>query len=314
MTVASNLDYLSERTEIDCVCGASGGSTFRRVDRYGLKFQYKLCTNCGHVRTSNPVSDEAARRFYSSSDYRSMYHPRKSPEDLFRQKTPMPFASSPLLKYVQDQGFKRGKLCEWGCGGGWNLVPFRDAGWNVSGYDYDVLYTQLGRSILGLSLHVIPPDVAELQSEQPDVILLNHVLEHSVDPVSLLLRLRQLCNDSTALVVGVPLLETIRIWHWHDFFHIAHIHYFSAESLVRVANHAGFVVTHADVQSGLFTLMLGRDVVPQPTNRAFVFRSARLLLSGFMEPRHRIPQAFRGVLASVGLIGIARRIKRRLRK
>lgn len=314
MTITSNLDYLSERFEIDCVCGASGGLTFRRVDRYGLKFQYKLCLSCGHARTANPVSMESARRYYGSSDYRSMYFPGEAPEDVLHRKTPRPSTTSPLLRYVNDRGISRGKILEWGCGGGWNLVPFRDAGWNTLGYDYDTLYTNLGRSRLGLSLHVIPPDVTELRSEQPDVILLNHVLEHSAEPLSLLSNLRQLCNDSTALVVGVPLLETIRIWHWHDFFHIAHIHYFSAESLVRVANHAGFVVTHADVQSGLFTLMLGRDVVPQPTNRAFVFRSARLLLSGFIEPRHRIPQAFRGVLASVGLIGIARRIKRRLRK
>ena len=77
-----HLAYLSDRSSLDCICGVSGGLTIRRSERNGLKFRYKVCFRCGHVRTSNPLSPSAAERFYSTSDYRSMYFPNDSVEEL----------------------------------------------------------------------------------------------------------------------------------------------------------------------------------------------------------------------------------------
>ena len=312
MSTATGLAYLSDRTSIDCVCGNSGGFTIRRTDRHGLKFRYKICLECGHVRTSNPLSTESARRFYTSSDYRSMYFPGETPKDVLLRKTPKPNTVSPLLRYVEQLQIETGNLIEWGCGGGWNLVPFRDAGWSVQGFDYDRPYIELGRSLLGLQLDEIPTEGSGTQVDQPDVIVLNHVLEHAIDPKALLQRLHNLCSDATTLVVGVPLLETIPIWHWRDFFHVAHIHYFSAESLVRVATQSGFQITHSDIQNGMFSLKKNAAVDSSPPSKNAVLRSSILLMKGFIEPPYRTRQLIRQTLAAFRLLHLARRLKKRV--
>lgn len=308
------LSYLSDRTLIDCICGVSGGVVIRRRDRYGLSFNYKLCMSCGHVRTANPLSEQSAQRFYGTSDYRSMYFPGESARDVLLRKTPKPNTESALLKYVSSLNIPRGNVVEWGCGGGWNLVPFRDAGWTVSGFDYDRPYLELGRSELGLDLQEIKVgDATPDSTTPPDVIILNHVLEHSVDPAILLRRLRQLCGPNTILVVGVPLLETIKHWHWRDFFHVAHIHYFSASSFADTASRASFSIVHSDVSKGLFALRKSdQQAAPVPV-RAPVVRSTVLLLKGFVEPKFRLRRMARHFVASVGLLPLALRLKARIK-
>ena len=311
----SQLEYLSDRNLIPCVCGARGGVVIKRKDRYQLKFQYKLCTKCGHVRTANPISAKAAERFYGTSDYRSMYLPGMSSREVLLSETPKPHIISPLLKYVQELGIESGSLIEWGCSGGWNLIPFRDAGWKVSGFDYDKQYVALGRDEFGLSLHEIERnDDLDIRSQSPDVVLLNHVLEHAIDPLSLLKRLRRICGTKTTLIVGVPLLETITFWRWQRFFHVAHIHYFSEDSLVAVAQHAGFEVVHRDVKSGLFALRLNEQQVTQWPGRKSAIRSSAAIFRSFVDPKYRLLLLARNFIKTLGLLHLVVRLKAKLRR
>lgn len=302
--------YLSERTKIDCVCGVDGGVVIRRRDRYGLRFDFKLCLSCGHVRTANPLSEKSAQRFYGTSDYRSMYYPGVSAREVLLRNTPKSNTESDLLKYVSKLNIPCGTLVEWGCGGGWNLVPFRDAGWKVSGFDYDRPYLELGRSELGLDLQGINvDDITSGPTSPPDVIILNHVLEHSIDPVTLLCRLKQFCGSHSTLVVGVPLLETIRHWHWNEFFHVAHIHYFSASSFADTTSKAGFSIVDSDASVGLFALRVFDQQIAGAPARTPVVRSAVLLLKGFIDPRFRLRIMARHLMASVGLLPLLLRLK-----
>ena len=304
------LSYLSDRTIIDCICGVPGGVIIRRRDRHGLEFSFMLCRSCGHVRIANPLSEQAARKFYGTSDFRSMYYPNESARDVLLRKTPKPNAESNLLEYVLRLNIPLGSLIEWGCGGGWNLVPFRDAGWKVSGFDYDRPYLELGRSELGLDLQEIKDgDEMSDPTSTPNVIILNHVLEHSTDPVTLLRRLREFCGSDTTLVVGVPLLETIKYWHRSSFFHVAHNHYFSMSSFTDTASNAGFSIVHADVSMGLFALRKSDHQVTSVPVRAPVVRSAILLLRGFIEPSFRLRRMTRSLVKSVGLLPLAMRLK-----
>lgn len=239
-----------------------------------------------------------------------MYYPGQSARDVLIRNTPKPNTESALLKYVMGLNIPSGSLMEWGCSGGWNLVPFRDSGWRVSGFDYDRPYLDLGRAELGLDLHEInTSDATPVPMSTPDVIILNHVLEHSVDPVILLTRLRQFCDLRTTLIIGVPLLETIKFWHWRDFFHVAHIHYFSVSSFGDTASKAGYSIVHSDISSGLFALRKSNQQTAPVPVRAPVVRSALLLLKGFIEPRFRLRQMARHLVASVGLLPLALHLK-----
>jgi len=314
--MSKSLDYLEQRQNLACICGSNRGATICRKDRHGLRFLYKFCTSCGHVRTSDPLAEESAIRFYSSSDYRSMYFPNETPLDVLTRKAPPHRARTPLLKYVESLGVENGAIVEWGCGGGWNLVPFRDAGWETLGFDYDATYISLGREVLGLELRTISDaGSTPVITKPPDVILLNHVLEHALDPVSLFRRLRDLSDGHTMIVVGVPLLETIRTWHWKKFYHIAHIHYFSARSLKFVAQQAGLELVNEQPKDGLFTFRQTQSVLPLMSERSrrAAVRSAFSLLIGYFDLEFRTRAVVRKVLAITGLLTEARRLRTQLK-
>lgn len=311
-----SLDYLSQRQNLACICGNDRGITICRKDRYGLSFAYKLCMSCGHVRTSDPLTEESAIRFYASSDYRSMYFAGENPINVLNRKTSAPATKTALLKYVESLGVDGGLVLEWGCGGGWNLVPFRDAGWETLGFDYDATYIALGRETLGLELKTISElNTPALLPTPPDVILLNHVLEHALDPISLLERLRDLSGEQTLIVVGVPLLETLRTWHWRNFYHIAHIHYFSARSLRFIAQQAGLELVDQQVRKGLFTFRRTQSVTrPMSAHSRFaVAHSSLWLLNGYLDFGYRARALVRRCLAMTGLLTRARYLRTRLK-
>lgn len=309
--MSNQLEYLQDRQALPCICGAEGGWVFRHSDRYGLNFKYALCLKCGHVRTTNPLSARAAERFYGSSDYRTMYFPNESPRDVLLRKRPKADSITTLMDFARVNGRINGTVIEWGCGGGWNLVPFRDAGWKVIGYDYDLLYVELGRELLGLDLREIQLNhELPTPSETADLVILNHVLEHVVDPVHLLRHIRNWCTPTTVLLVGVPLLRNIKTWNWHNFFHVAHIHYFSTGSFTDCAHKAGMSVVHADESRGLFALQL-QEIQCLPRQRSGKPAvSAVSLVVGFLEPTFRVRKLIRSVLKSLHLLSAARALKR----
>ena len=311
-TVAlQHLAYLSDRSSLECICGVPGGLTIGRSERNGLKFRYKVCFRCGHVRTSNPLSPSAAERFYSTSDYRSMYFPNDSVEELIVRQTPKSNSRSRLLEYAEQAGVSRGSVLEWGCGGGWNLVPFRDAGWRTIGFDHDKPFVRMGRELLNLDLNVIDSAApTHVKNFSADLIILYHVLEHVRDPVGLLSMLRASCRADTLLVVGIPLIEKIPSWKWNRFFHVAHIHYFSTSSFLRVAAMSGWVLEKYSPNASVFALRPSDAVTHPKYRRLDVIKSQYFLLRGFLNPRYRLRVLIRQVLSTLGLLNAARTVKR----
>lgn len=304
-----DLGYLSDRQVISCVCGKAPSVVFHRRDRYGLPFSYVLCLRCGHVRTKNPLSDLAAERFYGSSDYRKLYNPNQSPIDILHRQSPKANTQSRLLTHAQVIGLRTGTVIEYGCGGGWNLVPFRDAGWKTIGYDPDAVFVELGRVTHSLDLRVVAMGGAPVTPpEVPDLVILFHVLEHFLDPVTVLRQIRSWCTPDTRVIVGVPLLEKIRSWRFNSFFHVAHIHYFSRRSLEWCANEAGFELVQ-EHSTNMFVLRTAPQQNYVTPRRIGVLVSAWNLMIGFLHPSFRLRQAMRRLIVLMGLLSTARKVK-----
>jgi len=249
--------YLTECVTRSCLCGGTSNIIVKKGDRYGLPINYALCLNCGHVYTKNVLTDRRITEFYSSSLYRTMYTGGASPEETIKRKTPARGNSSQLLDLTKNVlHMAEGSVLEWGCGGGWNLVPFMDAGYQTIGVDFDETYIRAGSKLNGLDLRQVDDDtISQLSTTEFDIIILNHVLEHSFDPLSLLINLRKLCSSGTFLIVGLPTIESMKIWGYSDYFHIAHLDYFCRSSFLRLAAKAGFSCTYEEVPKGLFVLV-----------------------------------------------------------
>ncbi len=95
-----------------------------------------------------------------------------------------------------------------GCGEGWALAYFQRQGWNVLGLDFSSF--SLEQFHPALRGHLRAGDLyEELQklldeNQQFDVLWLDNVLEHVLDPAELLRRCRRLTRPGGVLLVDVP--------------------------------------------------------------------------------------------------------------
>ena len=101
-----------------------------------------------------------------------------------------------------------GKLLEIGCGEGWFLAAADAAGYAVQGLDFSQaglakFHPQfLDRARFGDAFEILDGLIAA--GETADVCVMEHVLEHVVDPEALLERLPRLLNPGGVVAITVP--------------------------------------------------------------------------------------------------------------
>lgn len=156
-----------------------------------------------------------------------------------------------------------------GCGEGWALAFFSRKGWEVTGIDYSDhgLKQQnpdcLDQSIIGNMSEVLL-ELAE-DEKKFDVIWLDNVLEHALDPIILLNQVTKLLAHDGVLVIEVPNdFSTIQMYllekqHIVDPFWIAipdHISYFNKEGLLNLCSEIGLkaekVISDFPIDMNLF--------------------------------------------------------------
>lgn len=246
--------FVDERVETVCLCGSPHRLVVLRHDRYGLPIEPSFCTVCGHVYARYRLEDAGLHEFYTTI-YRAYYvgdeHRRLQKMGDPRRSDHAQEVMLPAFKQVVGDVVGC-HVMEWGCGAGWNLVPFHRAGASVIGFDIDRTYIEFGRKHFGLDLRLIESGESPTDVSPPpaDLVILNHVLEHVPDPRRLLLELRSAISPSGLLFIGLPLLENIVDWGFRGFFHVAHLHYFSAPYIIALVESLGFEVVAHDVRQG----------------------------------------------------------------
>jgi SAM-dependent methyltransferase len=137
------------------------------------------------------------------------------------------------------------RLLDIGCGEGFTLKFFKEKGWEIKGIDYsdygckkhnpDCLYSLLTGDIHEQMLPLIDGN------SKFEVVWLDNVLEHVLDPLSLLITCKKLLSPNGVLVVEVQnyLMENGCIDK--EFWVVVpdHISYFNKEGLTSLAKEAG---------------------------------------------------------------------------
>lgn len=203
-----------------CLCGQ--GECFDQVysnDRYGLWCPSVICRSCGLVQLNPRLTDAEYSKFYSSDDYRMLYGDENYLEK-YKSKFEDPDNShiftilSPTI-----EKYNLNNVLEFGCGGGWKLLPFYKAGYDVTGYDYSPNLVKLGRTY---GLNLFQGSTEDIDGKY-DAIVINHVIEHFTDLFSDMKALLKHLNPDGVLYAGVPNIDHFSKQQFQN----AHIHYFT---------------------------------------------------------------------------------------
>lgn len=137
----------------------------------------------------------------SSSTYKASY----APDELSRIRER---AELRRIAATRLTGVDTSSMLDVGCGEGWVLGAFFDAGWVARGIDF----SEYGVASQNPRLRdlVTVGDVYEIldgiiqEGQRFGVVNLDHVLEHVLDPIALLRRLHSIVMPGGLLIVSVP--------------------------------------------------------------------------------------------------------------
>jgi 2-polyprenyl-3-methyl-5-hydroxy-6-metoxy-1,4-benzoquinol methylase len=194
----------------------------------------------------------AARRLYDKFKLalwaRALNKPTLSPSFLWRH---LAWISSldPFIREMGQTGtmclggIKPGKLLDVGCGNGSFLAMMRSAGWDVSGIEPDPKAARLASEGLGIPVRVEQFRVGTFEAGSFDAVTLQHVIEHSHDPIGMMAECRRILKPGGHLAIVTPNLPSAgHKWFkadWRGLEPPRHLHLFSPKALAAGAEMAG---------------------------------------------------------------------------
>lgn len=284
------------REEAPCLCGERRFALLAAYDRYRIDQPTVICESCGLIQSMPRLTADETARFYASDLYRALYNPDLLAIDRARLEELVLKCTHRHAYVAAERGERRlDRVLEIGCGGGWNLYPFRAPGRTLLGYDLSPTLVSFGRTV-GLDLRVGGLD--DISEVGFDLIILSHVVEHFLDPVAELRKAARLLAPDGVLYIEVPNMEGFCVGALQN----AHAYYFTPATLAHYAALAGLASASIERigphMRGLFRPSasavrpdLGRELV------------AMVRIVRAYERR----EAAKGLLAKVGVLGLARR-------
>lgn len=202
-------------------------------DRHDLGLVFVLCTTCGTGRLAPRPDDRWFDLFY-----KDFYWPLYLNAEWRQQFDEGRVRGGDLLRAIED-GIPSNvrSILDYGCGAGGTLSVFAERFPAASSFGFEPAEFN-HRELAG-----IPgiQTVTRLPDQKFDLIVSTHVLEHEREPTEAIRTLGDRLTSDGRLYLEVPDLLSEK-WWGKDFFHIAHLQYFSEWSLRYAVCSAGLEV------------------------------------------------------------------------
>ena len=191
------------------------------------------CARCGHVSSRPTIDADAILQGYADvtdETYLAEEGPRR---ELFRS----------ILRSLGDYHVQGRRLLEVGSNVGLFLAEASRAGWEARGIEPSRWAVRTGREHYGVNLHEGTVETLSEDTASADIIVMLDVLEHLIDPLDALRRLRTVIRNEGLLVLATVNLASLHArlrdgqWPW---FLRSHLHYFLPETLHAMLWAAGF--------------------------------------------------------------------------
>ena len=203
-----------------------------------------------------------------------------------------------------------------GCGEGWALNYFYNTGWEVIGLDYSD--NGCKRHNPDMLPYFVKGDIHRNLKKLIDerskyqIILMDNVLEHVLDPEKLLTDLRLIANKETVLIIEVPndfsdlqkhLLENGNIDEQFWVVSPDHISYFNKDGLNNLMNASGWKVKYLSTDYPIDINLLNPDTnYNKDKSKGRNVHLARVKMENFLSNKesHKVMQLYES-LADLGL-------------
>jgi 2-polyprenyl-3-methyl-5-hydroxy-6-metoxy-1,4-benzoquinol methylase len=231
------------------------------------------CNSCGLAYLLNPPDESVIYEDYYQIEFKGTDYREDSNYPHLREIFEINEQRTELIKEI-TKGKTGLSLLDIGCGSGLFLKSCENKG--INGVGIDVSNTALGFARNEFGLNVFNKRVEELIADyrKYDVITLWHVLEHFLEPIDELQKIKELLAPGGILIIEVPNLRSIKFRlsgkKWKGGNHpLYHRSFFTSKTLASTLTESGY----SDVRRLKFTYQL--------SNKGSIYNMSKKLFNTF---------------------------------
>lgn len=223
------------------LCGSEDYSVVLTSEDYRLhttdeKFDLVRCRRCGLVYVNPRPTKEKMGEFYSRDYY--------GKQDRLAEIMVKLLHNMKIQKIMSFK--KKGRILDVGCGDGEFLLHFKERGWEAYGVDLSEASYRLARKKLGRYVFNCELKDCHFPDSYFDLITLNHVLEHMLDPNEELREVHRILKDDGILLLSTPNIDSLQFKiskeRWFGLDLPRHVYHYSPETIVVMLEKSGFNV------------------------------------------------------------------------
>ncbi len=197
------------------------------------------CTKCGHVQLSPIPTLDQDKKFYDKNlqDRNINYHGsidenrKKSVDDTIRR-----------FDLIRKLAPKNVKILEIGSGHGFFLELMYQKGYNITGIEISKEKRKISKKVTSAKVLDIDINTQIPHVNDFDIIVMFHVLEHIINPIDFLKKIKKLLASKGKIIVEVPNYDDFQLklnkYYTAFYWQRAHIHYFTPQVLKEIFNQA----------------------------------------------------------------------------
>jgi 2-polyprenyl-3-methyl-5-hydroxy-6-metoxy-1,4-benzoquinol methylase len=202
------------------------------------------CRRCGLVFVNPRYSWEVVKKRYSPDYFTQEYLPAQGVIDGRIDMDQVDGRHGALLCLIEGQAGSKGRLFDVGAAGGLFLAAAKRRGWTVEGIEYSEEAVRFANDRLGVEVRQGMANDISPTAGPFDVVTMFDVIEHLVDPLDVLRRIRSVLRSGGLLVVTTPNVDALSRYalgtQWSILSPLEHLYHFSDLTLQKALQRAGF--------------------------------------------------------------------------
>ena len=175
---------------------------WKNVRGYGVR----KCLDCSFLFLDEIKNEQELEEFYSENYFMASY--AKSETDLVSaaKNQKILYEATEYAELIKNHNPQALRVGEIGCSWGYLLYNLQNFGYSVKGYELSKTTANAGSNQLGVD---ITSGFFETQSDQFDVLILRHVLEHVPNPQDILSKIYASLSKDGLFILEGPNLDSI---------------------------------------------------------------------------------------------------------